>query len=171
MKAARLNRFVRRLQLLRLLLLALINGVLVWAALVGPLQDRIGTSLGATLGFCLLVVVIPWVVVEAFPAPAVFRPGRERPADWLFRERAKTVALILVTATLIGLYLEQTRQPLWEGLGILIVCGGLMWCAWICRRSLRDGWRQTVRAVKGEDRGGGWSEAWEQLRRFLRRPN
>lgn len=166
---SRLTRFVRRLQLLRLLLLALINGLLVWAALLGPLQDRIGTSFGATLGFCLIVVVIPWVVVEAFPAPMAFLPGKEHPADWLFRERAKTVALVLITATLIVFYLEQTRQPLWEGLGGLVGSGALLWCAWICRRSLRDGWRQNVRVVKGEIKGGGWAEAREQLRRLLRR--
>lgn len=165
----RLTRFVRRLQLLRLLLLALINGLLVWAALLGPLQDRIGTSFGATLGFCLIVVVIPWVVVEAFPAPLAFRPGKERPADWLFRERAKTVALILIAATLISLYLDQTQQPLWEGVSVLVGGGALVWCAWICRRSLREGWRQTLRIVSGEVRGGGWAEARDQLRRLLRR--
>jgi len=165
----KLTRFVRQLQLLRLLLLALINGLLVWAALLGPLQDRIGSSLGATFGFCLMVVVVPWVVVEAFPAPVAFRPGKERPSDWLFRERSKTVALILITATLIGLYLEQTHQPLWEGLGGLIGCAALLWCAVICRRSLREGWRQTLRIARGEIRGGGWAEAREQLRRLFRR--
>jgi hypothetical protein len=164
-----LTRFVRRLQWLRLLLLALINGLLVWAALLGPLQDRIGTSLGATIGFCLMVVVIPWVVVEAFPAPLAFRPGKERPADWLFRERAKTVALILIAATLISLYLDQTQQPLWQVVGVLVGGGALVWCAWICRRSLREGWRQTLRIVSGEVRGGGWAEARDQLRRLLRR--
>lgn len=168
-KSPNLLQFVRRLQFLRLLLFTLLNCFLFWAALLGPLQDRIGTSLGATLGFCLVVVVVPWMLVEAFPAPVAFRPGKETAADWLFRERAKTVALILICATIINVYLQQTENPVWEWGGVGVGASALLWCAWICRYTLRTGLRENWAILKGEKKGGGLTEAKAQLRQIFSR--
>lgn len=168
-RSPNLLQFVRRLQFLRLLLFALINGFLFWAALLGPLQDRIGTSLWATAGFCLVVVIIPWFLVETFPAPVAFRPGEGSAADWLFRERAKTVALILLSATVINIYLQQTQEPFWEWAGAVLGMMALAWIAWICRYPLRAGWRENWRVIKGEKKGGGWPEAKAQMRQIFKR--
>lgn len=168
-KSPNLIQFVRRLQFLRLLLFSLLNGFIFWAALLGPLQERIGTSLGATFGFCLVVVVVPWLLAEAFPAPAVFRPGQESAADWLFRERAKTVALIIICATIINIYLQQTQDPVWEWGGVIVGLASLGWCAWICRYRLRAGVRENWAIIKGEKKGGGFAEAKAQLRQIFSR--
>lgn len=168
-KSPNLLQFVRRLQFLRLLLFSLLNCFIFWAAMLGPLRDRIGTSLGATLGFCLVVVVVPWALVEAFPAPVAFRPDKETAADWLFRERSKTITLILICATIINVYLQQTQEPFWEWAGVGIGASALLWCAWICRYTLRAGLRESWAIFKGEKKGGGLTEAKEQLRQIFSR--
>jgi hypothetical protein len=47
--------------------------------------------------------------------------------------------------------------------------GALLWCAWICRYTLRAGLRENWAILKGEKKGGGLTEAKAQLRQIFNR--
>lgn len=154
-KRKHLLKFHRLYQAAKQLAIAMTLLLLWWGATMGPMGDVIFQSIGALLGFVLVVISVPVFFFIVFPPPFSGRLDGETAGEALDRERVKLVLLVVISMAIFAQIFFLADEginwgPPWMGYACL--GGTALFAGWVLRRRQKEVLLACWKVLKGREK-------------------